>query len=434
MSESTADLLVRGTAAARVGEEKEARFFLEWMLSLEADLEQKIEAWYWLSRISKDPKEKRNFLEEILANQPFHLLARRELMILDGKLDPNEIIDPNQEAQQPATNGERKPKIKSFTCPNCGGRMVYTPDGTALTCEYCESRRKRDLNTRGTKLAEQDFLLSMATLGSHTQPSDSLAIECTACGIQFILPPATLSFTCPHCNTNYVVNESTTKYAITPGGIVPARVSRDAASALIDKWIDENDLTENIKDVSLKGIYLPVWWFSFGGQINYKYYVDNNDSHKRSQRELIQNSRPVLRQDVMVPALSRYQQQLSWQITRVNPENITSYAPDYLSDWAAETYQKSVADASLEARQIAFSMEKRSIRLFIPGNAVDVSYDSHELMIDSYKLVLLPAWICELVGENGNIHIFVNADNGELMPQTTNGKSRSWWKKLFNFE
>lgn len=79
MSESVRDLLVRGTAAARAGDEKEATFFLEWMLDLDADLDQKIEAWYWLSRVSSDIKVKRNYLEDILANQPFHLLARRDL-------------------------------------------------------------------------------------------------------------------------------------------------------------------------------------------------------------------------------------------------------------------------------------------------------------------------------------------------------------------
>jgi hypothetical protein len=140
MSESVRDLLVRGTAAARSGDEKEAKFFLEWMLDLDADLEQKIEAWYWLSKVTSDPKQKRNYLEDILANQPFHLLARRDLMIVDGKLDPNEIIDPNRIQLHQGANGERKAEVLSFSCPNCGGRMVYTPDGTALTCEYCESR------------------------------------------------------------------------------------------------------------------------------------------------------------------------------------------------------------------------------------------------------------------------------------------------------
>ena len=157
MSESVRDLLVRGTAAARSGDEKEAKFFLEWMLDLDADLEQKIEAWYWLSKVTSDTRQKRNYLEDILANQPFHLLARRDLMIIDGKLDPNEIIDPNQTQMHQGVNGERNAEVMSFTCPNCGGRMVYTPDGNALTCEYCESRKMNNRREQGGKTFRAGF-------------------------------------------------------------------------------------------------------------------------------------------------------------------------------------------------------------------------------------------------------------------------------------
>jgi predicted RNA-binding Zn-ribbon protein involved in translation (DUF1610 family) len=432
MSESVRDLLVRGTAAARSGDEKEAKFFLEWMLDLDADLEQKIEAWYWLSKVTSDPKQKRNYLEDILANQPFHLLARRDLMIIDGKLDPNEIIDPNQIQLHQGANGERKAEVLSFTCPNCGGRMVYTPDGTALTCEYCESRKIKTEGINGTKLSEQDFLLSMATSTGHNQPSDSLSIECKACGIQFLLPPATLSFTCPNCNTSYVVDESDVKHTISPGGIVRARISKDAAYAIQNQWVVENGLIATPGFLPLKGIYLPVWWFSFGGQVNYKYFLDNDDNRKKSQKELIQDCHPVLREDILVPAELKFEQQLFWQINDTKPDSIIPYVPDYLSNWSAETYQESVADASLKARRIAFLLEKKDINCLLPPKSMDVSYDSHELMVDTYKMVLLPAWIGEIHNSVGDLLFYINADNGKVYKIASTQENKPWWKFLFD--
>ncbi len=431
MSESVRDLLVRGTAAARSGDEKEAKFFLEWMLDLDADLEQKIEAWYWLSKVTSDIKEKRNYLEDILANQPFHLLARRDLMIIDGKLDPNEIIDPNQTQLFQGANGERKAEVLSFTCPNCGGRMVYTPDGTSLTCEYCESRKIKQEGTMGTKLFEQDFLLAMATSTGHDQPSESLSIECKACGIQFLLPPATLSFTCPHCNTSYVVDDSAIKHTISPGGIVPARVSKDAAYAILKQWVAENGHIATPGFLPLKGIYLPVWWFSFGGQVNYRYYIDNDENRNKAQKELIRDSHPVLREDIMIPAEQRFEQQLFWQINETIPESIVPYIPDYLSDWSAENYQESVADASLKARQMAFKLEKNDIKCLLPPNSTDVSYDSHELMIDAYKMVLLPAWIGEIHNSVGDMQFYINAENGKIFKIASTQETKPWWKILF---
>jgi predicted RNA-binding Zn-ribbon protein involved in translation (DUF1610 family) len=432
MSESVRDLLVRGTAAARAGDEKEAKFFLEWMLDLDADLEQKIDAWYWLSKVTADSKEKRNYLEDILANQPFHLLARRDLMIIDGKLDPNEIIDPNQTQLQQRANGERKAELLSFTCPNCGGRMVYTPDGTALTCEYCESRKIKTERINGANLSEQDFLLAMATSTGHNQPSESLSIECKACGIQFLLPPATLSFTCPHCNTSYVLDDSAVKHTISPGGIVPARVSKDAAYAILNHWVVENGLIATSGFLPLKGIYLPVWWFSFGGQVNYRYYIENDENRNKSQKEQIQDCHPVLREDIMVPAEQRFEPQLFWQINETRPDSIVPYIPDYLSEWSAETYQNSVADSSLKARQMAFNLEKKDISILLPSNYKDVSFDSHELMVAAYKMVLLPAWIGEIHNSDGVMLFYINAENGKIYKIESTQDIRPWWKVLFD--
>jgi len=41
------DVLVQGVAAACAGDRAEARFYLEWVLRSEPDLEQQTEAWYW---------------------------------------------------------------------------------------------------------------------------------------------------------------------------------------------------------------------------------------------------------------------------------------------------------------------------------------------------------------------------------------------------
>jgi hypothetical protein len=55
MHDSVRDMLVRGVAAARVGDGDEARFYLEWVLRCgNAGQEGETEAWMWLSRISKD--------------------------------------------------------------------------------------------------------------------------------------------------------------------------------------------------------------------------------------------------------------------------------------------------------------------------------------------------------------------------------------------
>ena len=124
------DLLVRGKAAAKAGDMEEARFYLRWVLRSEGLTEErKIEALFWLSESLDDPVEKRDCLETILAYKPYHPQARRKLAILDGKLSPDEIVNP--EKFGPAI--DRGPSL----CPECGGALVFSADGDSRHCERC---------------------------------------------------------------------------------------------------------------------------------------------------------------------------------------------------------------------------------------------------------------------------------------------------------
>jgi Flp pilus assembly protein TadD len=127
MSKSARDLLVRGIAAAKADSKDEARFLLEKALMIDATSDQRVEAYVWLSEISDDPVEKRDYLEKALSINAAHPTARRKLAVLDGRLKPEEIVDPDRLStsvpEQPQSAGARR-----FVCRQCGGRMMFTRD------------------------------------------------------------------------------------------------------------------------------------------------------------------------------------------------------------------------------------------------------------------------------------------------------------------
>jgi uncharacterized Zn finger protein (UPF0148 family) len=130
MESGTRELIVRGTAAAKVGDVDEARFYLEWALRRgDADQAQEIEIYLWLSELYEDEARRRECLEMILAADPYHPQARRKLAVLDGRLDPDEIVDPDQL--------DRPTETRRSVCPQCGGPLFFAPDGQRQTCERC---------------------------------------------------------------------------------------------------------------------------------------------------------------------------------------------------------------------------------------------------------------------------------------------------------
>ena len=138
MSDEARDLLVYGVAAANANDREEARYYLEWVLRIDADLDQETEAWYYLSKITDDPVEKRQCLENVLAAYPGHGEARRDLAILEGRLKPEDIIDPNKPVAPitPQTAlGDQD--LRRYTCPKCGGRLTYNTLKGGLACQFC---------------------------------------------------------------------------------------------------------------------------------------------------------------------------------------------------------------------------------------------------------------------------------------------------------
>ena len=123
-------LLRSGIIEAKAGEKITARRYLERAVSTSGDHAILSEAWYWLSKVIDDPTERHSALENCISFDMRHARARRELAILDGKLDEKEIINPDappvQSTDPAQTNADR------FMCPQCGARMVFAPDGSGL--------------------------------------------------------------------------------------------------------------------------------------------------------------------------------------------------------------------------------------------------------------------------------------------------------------
>ncbi len=412
MSDSARDLLTRGIAAAKAGEEREARRYLEWMLmQADASEDQKVDAWFWLSEISRDPTEQRRLLEEILSRDPLDARARRKFAILSGQLDPAAVINPEAPPVQPDTDIEGS--ANRFICPTCGGRMIYAPDGVSLTCEYCESRRI--LNTRSSPIAEQDFILSMATVQAHWKPAASQFLRCEGCGASFLLPPERLTLTCPYCLSAHVIASSGNDNFVQPAAIIPFQVSAGQAADAIRAWLDTT-LPEDARARVLGGsaLYLPVWAFRIGGMISWRGYAAVND--RRQTLKMMNGQIDTGQQEVLVAASMRLPEESLAALDSYDMSGLLPYQDGYLSDWAAETYQVPVAKAALQARAQFFKAQSLSARDQLQ-HIQDCSLSSANLKIESFRLLLFPAWVSRYRFEEREYSLVINGQTGSVWGQ-----------------
>ena len=425
MSDTTHDLLVRGIAAAKAGEAKEARFYLERLESFDPTVDEQLDAWYWLSRLCDDPVQKRRYIEDMLANDPGDGRARRELAILDGKLTPGQIIDP-ENPPEPDKNLPLLGTSQRLICPQCGGRMTYSPDGTSLVCDYCESRKTLARQSQGP-IPEDDFVISLAQAKGHLAPVQLTVHVCQGCGASFLFQPDQLSGTCPYCESNYVVKESQDRSVILPNSLLPFEVDEKMTRQLLDNWLTEKFSKQDIEKVSGRGLYLPVWTFDVGGQINWTCEI-----WKKERWIPFSDQKVILENDVPILATKKIKYALRKIIASFDLEKLVPFETGYLSSWTAENHEISMAEASLDARKAALDIEKPKIENSIPGNFRNLFVDSSSILVDTYKLVLLPLWICHYVLAEKTYDLAINGQNGTLVAETPATGPIGWVEKFFN--
>ena len=434
-NEDTRSLLVRGVAAAKTNDprdKQEARFYLEWVLRLDdATTDQKAEAWLWLSQVEEDVAKKRECLENVLVMDPSNALARRGMAILDGKLNPKDVIDDRQPikpvspdvAPQTASAPGQGDRVRRYVCPKCAGKMVFDPQKRQLTCVACGNHLYEYQAIQQGALVpvvEQDFIAALPTAKAHRWelPAERV-LKCEGCGATFALPPLQISGACPYCGSAHVV-ETVTDELIQPEGVLPFQFDADAALKHIRVWLDQQrfrpgDLDERAGIARPRGVYLPFWTFDLGGQMNWNALVAEQQG--RDTKWVARDGfHLVYHDDLLVPGTHSLRNDLLNVMSDFDTKALVPYALDLLADWPVEVYQISMSDASLVARQIALNQAREhTLSHSLAGERVrDLRFNTMGMIIETYKLALLPVWVTNYRYKDNRYPLLVNGQTGTI--------------------
>lgn len=410
------DLLRTGIIEAKAGNKDSARRYLDRAIYMSGSHDVLAEAWFWMSEVMDDPAEKRKALENCLAHDLRHARARRSLAILEGKLKAGDVVNPDRLPD--VADGVHSADAQRFMCPKCGGRMAFAPDGQTLVCDYCTQGQA--VGASSGEAEEKDFIIAMATMKGHGKPLREQVFHCNGCGAEFILPPRQLSSTCAYCDSPHVVSLEKTKDLLAPDGIIPHTFTQKrAVKALVD-WVEINHIKPEKKVDLPRGLYLPLWTFDVGGSIDYTYEVvdnfqDEDDlySGRFGQKKVTRysNEYPILENDLPLPASKKPSAVFLKLIDSFDMKSIKPYDPRFLANWPAEIYDVPMADASLDARSQTYARYKRELPLRV-NNARIIHTSSAKLVVDSFKLNLLPVWMTELFFDGREHLVLINGQNG----------------------
>jgi hypothetical protein len=408
------ELLKSGIIEAKAGNRESARRYLDRTVYISNDHDVLAEAWFWMSEVMNETEEKRKALENCLAHDLRHARARRALAILKGQLKAEDVIDPDKLPSAP--KGLRAANAERFMCPKCGGRMTFAPDGQSLLCEYC-SRNQRFSMAQPGSAAEKDFIIAMATARGHRKPLDQQVFHCEGCGSEFMLPPSQISSTCVYCGSPHVVSWESEEQLLAPDGILPHAFDQKRAVKILIEWVESNEIKPEKQADLPRGVYLPLWTFDLGGEIDYvgetfaSGEIEFNDRQQKKVR--VNDCYPVQMNDFPIPASRKLSAVFLKLIPTFELKGIKPYDARYLANWPAEVYDISMAEASLDARSQCYSRYKRDLPSLLASTDL-ISTSSAKMTVESFRLNLLPVWVTELPFDGREHLVLINGQNGTV--------------------
>lgn len=442
MSDNARELLIYGVAAAKANSRDEARNYLEWVLRTDADFDQQAEAWYWLSTITDNPKEKRDALENVLAILPRHPEARRDIAILEGRLrlvdmhDPRRAVAPSVPSAQIDRN-----EVESFKCPRCGARLTARGVNGALHCGFCGYQPGSETSPGGLpgQDNEQDWVAAIYAVHGHRWelPTERV-LGCASCGATVVLPLSNVSVTCPFCSVPYVAQTQAERELIEPTGVAPFAFDAQAAWKRMIDWLANQrfapgDLAQQARPALPRPVFLPFWTFDMEGIIGWRGF-EVSTSYGRQVRVPVTGSVPLFYDDILVPGTRSLPEELLSEL-EFNTKDLRPYKADLLASWPAEVYSISVADASLGAREMVRNAKQTqglvSTSVAVAGQVQDWTIDRSELTVLSYKLALLPVWVGSYDYEGRRYVVLANGQTGQVEGEIPRNPVQNLLDKFF---
>jgi hypothetical protein len=120
--------------------------------------------------------------------------------------------------------------------------------------------------------------------------------------------------------------------------------------------------------------------------------------------------------DVIIPGLRKISPNDLAGIEPFNLDDLVEFSPDFLAGWLAFTYDRPLADASLQAREKVVKVVQRSL----PGK-VELNRPKRNFSIGAgkwsdltYKLALLPIYVGNYPFQGKRYRLLVNGQTGKV--------------------
>lgn len=352
-----------------------------------------------------------------------------------------QILDSNGELKEKA-NLEAAAEKK---CPGCGAALDFSAAVGKLKCPYCETevdipavkveppKMKVGVGQVQKEGAAQENLLDFSKIektGNRDWGTATKISSCKYCGAEVVMDVNDLSTTCAFCGSNHVTEAVDDSGTLSPGGVVPFKITQQEAAERFQKWIGAklfapNAAKKGSKPDAFQGVYLPYWTFDAQTETDYtgRYGKDRRvkrGDHTETVTDWYKTAGHYSEfiDDQLICASKKHTESFLKQIEPFETGDNVVYSPEYLSGFLAERYtvplEEGWAGATKDIEAHLRSMVRNKIEKDNKADRSEINTFNVAFSQMTYKYLLLPIWFSSFTF-NGNVFQFVvNGQTGKV--------------------
>jgi len=335
---------------------------------------------------------------------------------------------------------------RQFPCAGCGASLEYEPGTDLLKCQHCGLEQK--IPSVSHEIPQLDFLSFLQQLPETESVGEVLTVRCGTCGAETSMPPDATAGSCPFCGGG-IVATATSKKAIRPQGVLPFKIDRKQSIQLFQQWVNglwfaPSALKKRAECSAIHGVYVPAWTYDANTETDYTgergehYWETESYTETDAQGHTVTNTRQVQRTrwwPASGHVRNRFDDLLVMATRTLPPKHLnhlqpwdwpalTAYEDEYLSGFAAESYQVSLGEGFDTAKQLMEPTIRSTACQDIGGDEQRVSSMQTDYRDVTFRHLLLPVWISAYQFQGRAFRFLINARTGAVRGE----RPYSFWK------
>jgi len=350
------------------------------------------------------------------------------------------------EVYKPAPAEVEQPAPVEFSCPQCQATTAYSVADGGLRCAHCGYYEAPKQKVVGKGAEQFEFTVETVVASQRAQGWGEArqVLVCARCQAQTVLPPGSLSHTCPFCGSNQVVQQDAPQDVLRPRFLVPFQIDGPSCERITRDWLGSSWMTPKAlralaRVADFSGVYLPYWTFDarttgdWRGEVGHQHterYYDSSDRTWKSRTVTVwrweSGRAQVTFDDVLVSGSTRISRVLLAQLGNFDTRQLVPYEPAYLAGLRALAYDVPLEAAWKTARETMREQTWQASRSQASTSQIRNFSMALDFADESWRYVLLPVHVAVYRYAGEAYQVLVNGQTGTIAGQRPADWTRVW--------